>query len=123
MYDLQFGKGLVMCAREIRFDHGYYQKNLTLHLRSREDYVEYTGKAERNYARYINTLSEEQQEYLEFNVEFVGAADGTQAILVKTTKDVFAGEELWIDYGSSFTVVGATAEPREVAEEPLRDED
>ena len=72
---------------------------------------------------YINTLSDEQQEYLEFNVEFVGAADGTHAILVKTIKDIFAGEELWIDYGKSFTVVGATAEPREVAEEPLRDED
>ena len=112
-----------MCAREIKYDHGYHQKYLTLHLRSREDYVEYTGKAERNYARYINTLSEEQQEYLEFNVEFVGAADGTEAILVKTIKDVFAGDELWIDYGKSFTVVSATAEPREVAEEEVRDPD
>ena len=99
MYDLQFSKDRVMCAREIKYDHGYHMINNTLSRRGENDFVSYTGKAERNYARYINTLSVEQRNYYEFNVEFVGAADGTEGILVKTTQAISAGSELWIDYG------------------------
>ena len=110
IYDLQFSDDCFMCARDVKYDHGYHQHNITLNWRNENPLVTYKGKAEPNYARYLNTVALDQRKQYDFNVEFQGVTDGTEGILVVAKEDILAGQELLVDYGTEFTILDASVE-------------
>ena len=78
MYYLQLSNECYMCARDTKYDHGYHQYNIICNWMSKDPFTVYKGKAEPNYARYLNTIALDQHKQYDFNVEFQGVTYGTE---------------------------------------------
>jgi hypothetical protein len=111
-YCLCVDKSYYLCARDAKYDMGYlygkhYSDEMLNPYLMRNPYRYYNpvtveAPCPPNYARYVNTLTEEQRKGKSFNCMFEGALDGHYVIYVKTTKEIKRGDELLVDYGSAF---------------------
>ena len=112
-YDMLLGDLGVICAREVTHDVGYLFDNWedkTDHG-FRKGAIFNEAPCPPNYARYVNYLTKEQLDGgAKFNCRFDEVAsdvDGNEdpnvlEVFLKTTRDISAGEELLVSYGSSF---------------------
>ena len=103
-YCLQVTEDFYLCAREQLYDLGYLMGCLTDEEAKTNHgaVVKLHGSCAPNYGRYINTTSKLLKERPPYNCAFELGDDGHDVMWVTTCLDVKEGEELLIDYGSSF---------------------
>jgi hypothetical protein len=104
MYDLRLDKDYYLCARDEVYDTGYF---------SQKDQETWNGGrgllttvcCPPNYGRFINSLTAAQlADGMDYNCTMEHVDDGHDVVFIETTEAVQKGEELVMDYGTSFTI-------------------